>query len=55
MDLPSQMMLFSQVVKAGSFSGTARALDQTPSAVSRQIGYLEDRLGVRLLNRSSQA
>lgn len=53
MDLPSQMMLFAQVVKAGSFSGAARALDHTPSSVSRQIGYLEDRVGVRLLNRSS--
>jgi len=47
------MMLFTQVVKAGSFSKAARALNHTPSAVSRQIGYLEDRVGVRLLNRSS--
>jgi len=53
MDLPSQMILFAQVVDAGSFSAAARNLDHTPSAVSRQIGHLEDRLGVRLLNRSS--
>ncbi|MEM9105488.1 MAG: LysR family transcriptional regulator [Pseudomonadota bacterium] len=54
MDLPSQMILFAQVVKAGSFSAAARELGHTPSAVSRQIGYLEDRVGVRLLGRSSR-
>ena len=53
MDLPSQMILFAKVVDASSFSAAARNFDHTPSAVSRQIGNLEDRLGVRLLNRSS--
>jgi len=53
MDLPSQMILFARVAKAGSFSAAARTLKQTPSAVSRQIGQLEDRVGVRLLNRSN--
>ncbi|MEM8652065.1 MAG: LysR family transcriptional regulator [Pseudomonadota bacterium] len=52
MELPSQMVLFAQVVQAGSFSSTARHLGQSPSAVSRQIGHLEDRVGVRLLNRT---
>ena len=52
MDLPSQMMLFARVVETGSFSAAARALDHTPSSVSRQIGHLEDRVGVRLLHRS---
>lgn len=32
----------------------ARDLGLTPSAVSRQIGHLEDRLGTRLLNRSTR-
>lgn len=54
MDLSAQMILFAQVVEEGSFSATARALDHTPSAVSRQIGLLEDRLGVRLVYRSKQ-
>ena len=54
MDLPGQMVLFARVVKAGSFSSAARALGQTPSAVSRQVGNLEDRVGVRLLNRSKR-
>lgn len=52
MELSSQMMLFALVVEHGSFSAAARALDHAPSAVSRQIGLLEDRLGVRLLHRS---
>ncbi|MCR9135193.1 MAG: LysR family transcriptional regulator [Alphaproteobacteria bacterium] len=53
MDLSSQMILFARVAKAGSFSAAARTLDLTPSAVSRQIGHLEDRVGVRLVNRSN--
>ena len=52
MDFPSQMVLFAHVVRAGSFSATARELDQTPSSVSKQIAQLEDRLGVRLLSRT---
>jgi len=52
MDLSSQMVLFAKVVECESFSAAARAIGQSPSAVSRQIGHLEDRLGVRLLNRS---
>lgn len=52
MELSSQMLLYARVVESGSFSGAARALRQSPSAVSKQIGALEDRLGVRLLNRT---
>ena len=54
MDLPTQMILFARVVETGSFSAAARALSQTPSAVSRQIAQLEDRIGVRLLTRTQQ-
>lgn len=54
MDLAGQMILFSKVVESGGFSATARDLGLTPSAVSRQIGHLEDRLGTRLLNRSTR-
>ncbi len=50
----SQMHLFAQTVKEGSFSAAARHLHLTPSAVSKQIGTLEDRLGVRLLNRTTR-
>lgn len=54
MDIASQMILFADVVEHGSLSATARDLGQTPSAVSKQISALEDRLGVRLLNRSTR-
>lgn len=54
MDIASQMILFANVVDHGSFSSTARSLGLTPSAVSKQIGQLEGRLGVRLLNRSTR-
>ncbi|MEH6497737.1 MAG: LysR family transcriptional regulator [Pseudomonas marincola] len=54
MDISSKMILFANVVDHGSFSATARSLGLTPSAVSKQIGQLENRLGVRLLNRSTR-
>lgn len=55
MDISSQMILFANVVDHGNFSATARAIGQTPSAISKQIGHLEDRLGIRLLNRSTRS
>ncbi|WNJ99403.1 LysR family transcriptional regulator [Thalassospiraceae bacterium LMO-JJ14] len=48
------MILFAKVVETGGFSAAARELGLTPSAISRQIGNLEDRLGARLLNRSTR-
>ncbi|MGB0683920.1 MAG: LysR family transcriptional regulator [Magnetovibrionaceae bacterium] len=54
MDQAGEMAVFVRVVEAGSFSAAAKALRQTPSAVSKQIGRLEDRLGVRLLNRTTR-
>ncbi len=52
MDLPNLIVLFARVVEAGSFSAASRELAQSPSAVSKQIAQLEDRVGVRLLARS---
>jgi DNA-binding transcriptional LysR family regulator len=52
MDLPNLIVLFARVVDAGSFSAAARELNQSPSAVSKEIAYLEDRVSVRLLARS---
>ena len=46
--------IFARVVQAGSFSAAARDLGLTPSAVSKQIGRLEDRLGARLFNRTTR-
>lgn len=54
MDRAGEMAIFIKAVEEGSFSSAARALKLTPSAVSKQIGRLEDRLGVRLLNRTTR-
>lgn len=48
------METFARVVESGSFSRAARDLHMTPSAVSKMIGRLEDRLGVRLLSRTTR-
>jgi DNA-binding transcriptional LysR family regulator len=48
------MAAFVRVVEGRSFSMAARALGLTRSAVSRQIAGLEDRLGARLLNRTTR-
>ena len=54
MDRFGEMQTFVRVVETGSFSGAARELRMTPSAVSKMIGRLEDRLGVRLLSRTTR-
>src|SRR6266545_3893064 len=48
------MEVFARVVELGSFTGAARAFRMTPSAVSKLVGRLEARLGVRLVNRSTR-
>jgi DNA-binding transcriptional LysR family regulator len=54
-DRARALALFSAVVEGGSFSAAGRALDMSPSAVSRAIDRIEARLGVRLLLRSTRA
>ncbi|MGA2562731.1 MAG: LysR family transcriptional regulator [Steroidobacteraceae bacterium] len=46
---------FVTVVEAGSFRRAARALEITPSGVSRAIARLEEQLGVRLFHRHPRA
>ena len=48
------MAVFASVVNHGSFSGSARELGITTSAVSQQIRSLENDLGVVLLHRSTR-
>ncbi len=52
METSSQMLVFVKVVENGSISAASRAAGQTPSAVSKQIGLLEDSIGHRLLHRT---
>lgn len=54
LDSLPDMAVFARVVDAGSFSGAARLLGITPSAVSRQVARLEGVLRVRLLERTTR-
>jgi DNA-binding transcriptional LysR family regulator len=46
---------FVCIVETGSFSAASRKLGCTPSAVSKLIERMENRLGVRLLRRTSRS
>lgn len=46
--------VFVEVVRNGSFIGAARALEIPRSTVSRRIASLEERLGARLLQRTTR-
>lgn len=46
--------LFAQVVQARSFSQAAQRANLAESAVSKRIARLEERLGVRLLTRTTR-
>ncbi|WP_380784768.1 LysR family transcriptional regulator [Sphingomonas sp. R86521] len=49
-----EMQVFVAVVETGSFSAAARRLKMTPSTVSKLVVRLEERLGVRLVERSTR-
>jgi DNA-binding transcriptional LysR family regulator len=48
------MKVFAAVVEAGSFTGATEPLDMSKAAVSRYVAELEERLGVRLLHRTTR-
>ena len=54
MDRLAAMETFVRVVETGSFSAAARTLNVGQPAVSKTVAQLEERLGVRLLMRSTR-
>jgi DNA-binding transcriptional LysR family regulator len=53
--LLSGIGVVSAVVEAGSFARAGDALGLTQPAVSRAVGRLEERIGIRIFNRSARA
>ena len=54
MDRAAEMTAFVRSVDRGGFSAAARELGLTPSALSKLVTRLEDRLGTRLLQRTTR-
>lgn len=54
MDKYQEMRAFAAVVDAGSFVAAADALGMSKAAVSRHVSELEQRLGVRLMHRTTR-
>lgn len=54
MDRFDNMRVFAKVVESGSFTGAAARLSMSASMVSQHVKELEERLGVRLLNRTTR-
>ena len=48
-------LIFTRVVECHSFTQAATSLGMQKSTVSRRIALLEERLGVRLLNRTTRS
>jgi DNA-binding transcriptional LysR family regulator len=53
-DRLTSLEVFSQVVECGGFSAAGRKLNMSTTMVSNHVQSLEDRLGARLLNRTTR-
>ncbi len=53
-DPTSEFTFFVLLAKTASLSATARELDITPPAVTKRLAQMEERLGVRLVNRTTR-
>ncbi|MEQ8693098.1 MAG: LysR family transcriptional regulator, partial [Pseudomonadales bacterium] len=54
MDSLTDIAVFNQVVESGSFTAAAERLSLSKGVVSKYVSRLEQRLGARLLNRTTR-
>ncbi len=54
MDRLTSLSVFGKVVEHGGFSAAARRLNMSVTMVATHVQSLEERLGVRLLNRTTR-
>lgn len=53
-DISSELAFFVLLAKTGSLSATAREMDVTPPAITKRLVQMEQRLGARLVNRTTR-
>jgi len=54
MDRLTSMAVFTRSVELGSFTAAAEALDMSPQLVGKNVSFLEQHLGVSLINRTTR-
>ncbi|WP_432240922.1 LysR family transcriptional regulator [Herbaspirillum robiniae] len=54
-DFSSDLEFFVLLARHGSLTAAARALDITPPAATKRLTLMEERLGVRLVNRTTRS
>tara|TARA_Y100001956_G_scaffold81681_1_gene99980 strand:+ start:1681 stop:2568 length:888 start_codon:yes stop_codon:yes gene_type:complete len=54
MDWLQSVQSYIRVVDEGSFNGAARKMNTTSSAISKRVHWLEERIGVQLLKRTTR-
>lgn len=55
MDWIQSVQSYIRVVDEGSFNGAARKMNATSSAISKRVQWLEERIGVQLLKRTTRS
>jgi hypothetical protein len=54
MDRLDELAVFTAILDAGSLAGAARKLRRSPPAVTRSLAALEERVGARLVRRTTR-
>jgi DNA-binding transcriptional LysR family regulator len=54
MDRLTSMSVFVKVADLGSFAAAAKELRLSPTMIGKHMRYLEERLGSRLINRTTR-